>query len=157
MSTSNSSIIHLLSDDTPWSCLRKSFPSLSKFTEQQLQLISFTWKCIRISNFSQNQRWPQPPLRQITKSIITWKVYNLETHFFPRPMFSRVRNAMKLSFAFYDLSNYLKIQNGRHFWDFTLIREALYFFFLDPCFQGYGMQWSYYFCSTFFLEPCFQG
>ena len=26
-------------------------------------------------------------------------------------MFSRVRNAMKLSFAFYDLSNYLKIQN----------------------------------------------
>ena len=35
--------------------------------------------------------------------------------FFPIPMFSRVRNAMKLSFAFYDLSNYLKIQNGRHF------------------------------------------
>ena len=47
--------------------------------------------------------------------------------FFPRPMFSRVRNAMKLSFAFYDLSNYLKNQNGRHFCDFTLIREALYF------------------------------
>ena len=34
---------------------------------------------------------------------------------------------MKLSFAFYDLSNYLKIQNGRHFWDFTFIREALRF------------------------------
>ena len=33
---------------------------------------------------------------------------------FHRPMFSGVRNAMKLSFAFYDLSNYLKIQNGRH-------------------------------------------
>ena len=47
--------------------------------------------------------------------------------FFPRPMFSRLRNAMKLSFAFYDLSNYLEIQNGRHFWDFTLIREELYF------------------------------
>jgi len=38
--------------------------------------------------------------------------------FFPRPMFSRVRNAMKLSFAFYDLSNYLKIQNGRRNWRF---------------------------------------
>jgi hypothetical protein len=34
--------------------------------------------------------------------------------FFPRPMFSRVRKAMKLSFPFYDHSNYLKIQNGRH-------------------------------------------
>ena len=30
--------------------------------------------------------------------------------FFPIPMFSRVRNAMKLSFAFYDLSNYFKIE-----------------------------------------------
>ena len=38
--------------------------------------------------------------------------------FFPRPMFSRLRNAMKLSFAFYDLSNYLKIQNGRRNWRF---------------------------------------
>ena len=38
--------------------------------------------------------------------------------FFPRPMFSRVRNAMKLSFAFYDLSNYLKIENGRQNWRF---------------------------------------
>ena len=38
--------------------------------------------------------------------------------FFPRPMFSRVRNAMKLSFAFYDLSNYLKIKNGRQNWRF---------------------------------------
>ena len=28
---------------------------------------------------------------------------------FPRPMFSRVRNAMKLSFLFYDHSNYLKL------------------------------------------------
>ena len=93
-------------------------------------------------------RWlPQPPLRQITKSVITWKVYNVEAQFFPRSMFSMVRNTMKLSFAFYDLSNYLKIQNGHHFWDFTLIHEALYFF-LDPCFQGYGMQWSYNFCST---------
>ena len=27
-------------------------------------------------------------------------------------MFSRVRNAMKLSFAFYDHSNYHKIKNG---------------------------------------------
>ena len=34
--------------------------------------------------------------------------------FFPRPMFSRFMNAMKLPFAFYDHSNYLKIQNGRH-------------------------------------------
>ena len=34
--------------------------------------------------------------------------------FFPRPMFSRVRNAKRLSFAFYNQSNYLKIQNGRH-------------------------------------------
>jgi hypothetical protein len=46
--------------------------------------------------------------------------YNLESIqvrdpiFFPRPIFSRVRNTMKLSFAFYDHSNYLKIQNGRH-------------------------------------------
>ena len=54
----------------------------------------------------------------------------------PRPMFSRVRNAMKLSFAFYDLSNYLKIQNDRHFWDFTLICEALYFFSLTHVFKG---------------------
>ena len=38
--------------------------------------------------------------------------------FFPIPMFSRVRNAMKLSFAFYDLSNYLKFQNGRRNWRF---------------------------------------
>ena len=38
--------------------------------------------------------------------------------FFPRPMFSRVRNAMKLSFGFYDLGNYLKIQNGRRNWRF---------------------------------------
>ena len=30
--------------------------------------------------------------------------------FFPRTMFSRVRNAMKLSFVFYDHSNYLKFQ-----------------------------------------------
>ena len=29
--------------------------------------------------------------------------------FFPIPMFSRVRNAMKLSFLFYDHSNYLKM------------------------------------------------
>ena len=49
--------------------------------------------------------------------------------FFPRPMFSRVRNAMKLSFAFYDLSNYLKIENGRQNWRFqTYSRGALYFF-----------------------------
>ena len=54
--------------------------------------------------------------------------------FFPRPMFSRVRNAMKLSFAFYDLSNYLKIKKGRHFCDFTLIREA-YTFFPRPMFS----------------------
>ena len=38
--------------------------------------------------------------------------------FFPRPMFSRVRNAMKLSFGFYDLGNYLKIQNCRRNWRF---------------------------------------
>ena len=38
--------------------------------------------------------------------------------YFPRPMFSRVRNAMKLSFGFYDLSNYLKFQNGRRNWRF---------------------------------------
>ena len=37
----------------------------------------------RIFDLSQNPRWPpQPPLRQITKSVITWKVYNLETQFF---------------------------------------------------------------------------
>ena len=79
----------------------------------------------RIFDLSQNPRWPpQPPLRQITKKSIKLR----DPIFFPRPMFSRVRNAMKLSFAFYDLSNYLKIQNGRHFWDFTPIREALYFF-----------------------------
>merc|ERR1712018_41560 len=45
--------------------------------------------------------------------------------FFPRPMFSRVRNAMKLSFWFYDLGNYLKIQNGRRR---SKIFDALYFF-----------------------------
>ena len=50
--------------------------------------------------------------------------------FFPRPMFSRVRNTMKLSFALLDLSNYLKIQNGRRNWRFqTYSRGALYFFF----------------------------
>ena len=34
--------------------------------------------------------------------------------FFSIPMFSRARNAMKLSFEFYDHSNYFKIQNGCH-------------------------------------------
>ena len=29
--------------------------------------------------------------------------------FFPRPMFSKIRNAMKLSFLFYDHKNYLKM------------------------------------------------
>ena len=59
------------------------------------------------------------------------KYTSYRPNFFPRPMFSSVRNAMKLSFVFYDRSNYLKIQNGRHLgqnWCFeTLIREALYF------------------------------
>ena len=60
----------------------------------------------RIFDLSQNPTWPpQPPLRQITKSVINWKVYNLETHFFPKPMFSRLRNAMKLSFTLFDHSN----------------------------------------------------
>ena len=54
--------------------------------------------------------------------------------FCSRPMFSRARNAMKLSFAFYVHSNYLKIQNGRHLGQnsrfetlITLIRKALHF------------------------------
>ena len=47
--------------------------------------------------------------------------------FFPRPMFSMVRNAMKLSFGFYDLGNYLKIQNCCEIGVFRLIHEALYF------------------------------
>ena len=46
-----------------------------------------------------------PLLRKITKSAITRKLYKLETHF-SRPMFSRVRNAIRLSFAFYDHNNY---------------------------------------------------
>ena len=55
---------------------------------------------VHLMNFcdlSQNPRWPLwPPFQQITKSVITWKVYKLETHLY-----------------------------------------------LDPCFQGLGMQWSY--------------
>ena len=45
--------------------------------------------------------------------IITWKVYKLETTFLSRPISSMVRNAMKLTFAFYDHSVYHKIQNER--------------------------------------------
>ena len=51
--------------------------------------------------------------------------------FFPRPMFSRVRNAMKLSFAFYDLSNYLKIQNGRRNWRFQTYSRGVILFLLS--------------------------
>ena len=51
--------------------------------------------------------------------------------FFPRPMFSRVRNAMKLSFAFYDLSNYLKIQNGRRNWRFQTYSRGVILLFYD--------------------------
>ena len=83
-----------------------------------------------------NNFWPIAKSKMAAAAAITAKyeighslksIQVREPIFFPRPMFSRVRNAMKLSFAFYDPSNYLKIQNGRHFWDFTLIREALYF------------------------------
>ena len=100
-----------------------------------------------------SHRFPSCHIDRVTSchdrvTIVSRSCHNRVISSFPRPMFSRVRNAKKLSFAFYDLSNYLKIQNGRHFWDFTLIREALYFLFLDPCFQRYGMQWSYHFCST---------
>ena len=43
---------------------------------------------VRIFDLSQNPRWPpQPPLRQITKSVITWKVYNLDIYFFLDPCF----------------------------------------------------------------------
>ena len=37
------------------------------------------------------------------------KYTSKKPNFFPRPMFSRVRNAMKLSFLFYDHSNYFKM------------------------------------------------
>ena len=43
-----------------------------------------------------------------------WKNIQARVPIYIGPMFLRVRNAMKLSFAFYDHSNYLKIQNGRH-------------------------------------------
>ena len=70
----------------------------------------------RIFDFSQNPRWqPWPALRQITKSVITWKVYKLETQFFSRPMFSWVRNAMKLLFAFYDLATTIKSKMAADF------------------------------------------
>jgi hypothetical protein len=55
---------------------------------------------------------------QITLRLGFWiRSFNLEKKWqdkdiFSRPMFSR--DAMKLSFAHYDRSNYLKIQNGRH-------------------------------------------
>ena len=51
--------------------------------------------------------------------------------FFPIPMFSRVRNAMKLSFAFYDLSNYLKFQNGRRNWRFQTYSRGVILLFYD--------------------------
>ena len=60
--------------------------------------------CGRIFDLSQNRKWRgQLPLLKITKSSITWKL----DPFFSRPMFSRVKNARKLSYAFY------KTQNGR--------------------------------------------
>ena len=43
--------------------------------------------------------------------------------FFPRPMFSRVRNAMKLSFLFYDHSNYLKL-----LWELQIDVSIIYSF-----------------------------
>ena len=55
---------------------------------------------------------------QITLRLGFWiRSFNLEKKWqdkdiFSRPMFSR--DAMKLSFAHYDRSNYLKIQKGRH-------------------------------------------
>ena len=44
--------------------------------------------------------------------------------FFPRPMFSRVWNAMKLSFLFYDHSNYLKL-----LWELQIDVSIIYSFF----------------------------
>ena len=77
-------------------------------------------KWIPLIRFGQNlsgtyyMTWQRPPLR---KSVITWKSIQVRDPFFPRSMFSRVRNAMKLSFALYDNSNFSKIQNvrGRHY------------------------------------------
>jgi hypothetical protein len=43
--------------------------------------------------------------------------------FFPRPMFSRVRNAIKLSFLFYDHSNYLKL-----LWELQIDVSIIYSF-----------------------------
>ena len=40
---------------------------------------------------------------------------------FPRPMFSRVRNAMKLSFLFYDRSNYRKL-----LWELQIYVSIIY-------------------------------
>ena len=71
--------------------------------------------CIqRSQQLPQYPKWRQPLLRQIKKLVIIWKVYKLETQFFSRPKVSRVRNSMKISFAFYGNSNYLKSQNGRY-------------------------------------------
>ena len=74
-----------------------------------------------------NNFWPIAKSKMAAAAAITAKYeisHNLKSIqvrdpiFFPRPMFSRVRNAMKLSFVFYDHSNYLKIQNGRRNWRF---------------------------------------
>ena len=56
---------------------------------------------------------------------------------------------MQLSFAFYDLSNYLKLKMAVEIGIFRPIREALYFFlsFLDPIAPESSMN----FCGSYKL------
>ena len=53
-------------------------------------------------------------------------IYMLDTQFFSRPMFSRTRNAMKLSIAFYDHRNYLKIQMAAIWVKIGVLRLNIY-------------------------------
>ena len=55
---------------------------------------------------------------------------------FPRPMFSRVPNAMKLSFLFYDHCNYLKL-----LWELQIDVSIIYSFILILLINSRGMSY----------------
>ena len=57
------------------------------------------------------------PGNKLTEEFLTVTAArpSLQQKFHPRPIFSRVRNAMKLSFAFHDHSNYPKFEMAA-FW-----------------------------------------
>ena len=100
----------LKKDLTPKTCIfNLSWIIRNLFTECQFHDTNTSNICHR-PKYSWNNNFPET--RKPQMGILG---NSLRDPIFYTPRVSRVKNAMKLSFAFYGHSNYLKIQTGRHF------------------------------------------